>query len=211
MKLCKAQYHFNSIATLKFGELFSDASLHGIRLDKGGAGKLLENLLGLKNTNANIDFEDGELKSYKCKPNGEPRETIAITQILTHIDDLVTEMPFESTWLYEKIKNVLYIPVCKDSPSSRDWFFCNSTTINLEDEEYKDLFQQLKNDYEYICAEIKRLCEEKKQLSTINGKYLQIRRKNNGTIFSKVYNHNLTNGKNYAFYFKTDFMKEYCK
>lgn len=211
MKLQKAQELFNSIHSLPFGKLFPDQKMHNIRLDKGGAGKLLENILGLQNTNANIDFEDGELKSYKCKPDGSPRETIAITQILSHIDDLVMCKPFEETWLYEKIKNVLYVPVCKDDSSSSNWFFCTSTHINLENEEYTSLREQLKADYEYICNEIKNRCINRTKLSTISGKYLQIRTKNNGVIFSKVYNHQLTDRCNYAFYFKTDFMKDFYK
>jgi DNA mismatch repair protein MutH len=211
MKLQKASELFNAIQGVPFGTLFTDRSLHNIRLDKGSAGKLLENSLGLSNGNANIDFEDGELKSYKCKPDGSPRETIAITQILTHIDDLTTCKPFKDTWLYEKIRNVLYVPACKDDPSSANWFFCRSTHIDLESEEYADLYSQLKADYELICHEIQNRCINKKQLSTISGKYLQIRTKNNGTIFSKVYNHQLTDGRNYAFYFKTDFMKDFYK
>ena len=210
MKLHDAQIHFNAIANQPFKDLFPEDSLRNLRLDKGGAGKLLELYLGLANTNTNIDFEDGELKTNKVRANGTPAETVCITQILSHIDDLVTEKPFETTWLYEKIHNLLYVPACKEG-RCRDWFFLPCVHVNLEDEKFYPIRAQLKKDYEFICAEIRKKCENKQSLSTISGKYMQIRTKNYGTIFSKIYQHQLTDNKNYAFYFTKAFIRDIKK
>lgn len=207
MKLFEANIHFNSIANKPFSELFSTEDMAGIIRDKGRSGKLLERAIGLSNTNVNKDFEDGELKTNKCDASGKPSETIAITQISSHIDDLIANVPFETTWLYEKISNMLYIPVCKDG-TPNEWFFLPSIHINLKDSKYESIFNQLKEDYNYICSEIKKTCEDKKQLSTISGKYIQIRTKDSQPyhpIMSKTYNYAVSD-KNRAFYFKNDFI-----
>lgn len=208
MKLIEANMHFHSIANIPFKKLFEAEALNGIIQDKGRAGKLLERALGLANTNVNRDFEDGELKTNKCDINGRPQETIAITQVSSHIDDLIAAIPFEKTWLYEKISNMLYIPVCKDG-SPENWFFLPSIHIDLRAEKYQAIMVQLKKDYEYICAEIKRACENGTTLSTINGRYIQLRTKDSAPyspIISKTYNRVISN-KNRAFYFRTDFIK----
>lgn len=207
MTLMEANTHFHSIANVPFIELFTEDTMAGIVRDKGRAGKLLKRALGLANTTSNRDFEDGELKTNKCDANGKPLETIAITQISSHIDDLIAAVPFEETWVYEKISNMLYIPVCKNGVPY-EWFFLPSIHINLQSDKYKVIMTQLKKDYEYICAEIKRACENGEMLSTINGKYIQIRTKDSAPyhpITSKTYGR-VVSDKNRAFYFKTDFI-----
>ena len=114
MTLTNANIYFNTIANQAFGNLFSTEQMSDIIRNKGRSGQLLEKALGLANTNVNRDFEDGELKTNKCDASGKPLETIAITQISSHIEDLINAVPFENTWLYEKISNMLYIPVCKE-------------------------------------------------------------------------------------------------
>lgn len=206
MKLSEADIHFHSIANTPFGTLFSAAEMSALVRNKGRSGQLLEIALGLSNSNVNRDFEDGELKTNKCDMTGKPLETIAITQISSHIDDLIAKVPFEETWLYEKISNMLYIPVCKEG-EPRDWFFLPSIHINLNDEKYVEILNQLKTDYEYICSEIKKAGESRKMLSTINGKYIQIRTKDSAPyhpIISDIYGK--MSDKNRAFYFKKEFI-----
>ena len=208
MKLNEANIHFHSIANVPFKQLFSAEDMAGIVQDKGRAGKLLERALGLANTNVNRDFEDGELKTNKCNAAGVPQETIAITQISSHIDDLIAAVPFEQTWLYEKIANMLYIPVCKEGTAS-DWYFQPSVHIDFSNPAYASILAQLKADYEFICSQIKETCDAGKKLSTINGKYIQIRTKDSGgshPIVSKTYNR-IVSDSNRAFYFKKDFIK----
>ena len=111
MKLSEGNIHFNSIANIPFSALFSEESMSDIIRNKGKGGQLLELAIGLANTNTNRDFDDGELKTNKCNSDGKPMETMAITQISSHIDELLANKPFEETWLYQKIVNMLYVPV----------------------------------------------------------------------------------------------------
>lgn len=208
MILNEANVHFNSVANIPFKNLFSEKAMSDIIQNKGKAGQLLEKTLGLANTSSNLDFEDGELKTNKCDATGKPLETIAITQISSHIDDLINAVPFENTWMYKKISNMLYIPVCKEG-APEDWFFLPSVHIDLTSDKYKSILAQLKEDYEYICAEIKKTCDKGEMLSTINGKYIQIRTKDSAPyhpIHSKIYNRKVSD-KNRAFYFRTAFIK----
>ena len=92
MTLMEANTHFCSIANIPFNQLFEPETMANITKDKGRAGKLLERALGLANTNSNIDFEDGELKTNKCDANGYPKETVAITQISSHIEELIANI-----------------------------------------------------------------------------------------------------------------------
>ena len=208
MTLEEASARSVRIANIPLGELFSQEEMAYALMDKGKIGKLLERALGLQNGISNLDFIDGELKSNKCKFSGEPSETIAITQISSHIEELIACKPFKETWLYEKISNILYVPVYREG-AVKDWFFFPSIHIDLSLSKYYKILLQLEEDYNNICTMIRKTCEEGKQLSTINGKYIQIRTKDSTPyhpIYSSSYGYNISD-KNRAFYFKKDFIK----
>lgn len=209
MKLSEGNIHFNSIANIPFSTLFSEESMSDIIRNKGKGGQLLELAIGLANTNTNRDFDDGELKTNKCNSDGKPMETMAITQISSHIDELLANKPFEETWLYQKIVNMLYVPVCKEG-KPKDWFFFPSIHVQLDTDKFKDIAAQLKEDYNYICSELKKAVESDSELHTINGKYLQIRTKDSAPyhpIITKTYN-KVISDKNRAFYFQKSFMND---
>ena len=209
MKLSEGNIHFNSIANIPFSALFSEESMSDIIRNKGKGGQLLELAIGLANTNTNRDFDDGELKTNKCNSDGKPMETMAITQISSHIDELLANKPFEETWLYQKIVNMLYVPVCKEG-KPQDWFFFPSIHVQLNTDKFKDIAAQLKEDYNYICSELKKAVESDSELHTINGKYLQIRTKDSAPyhpIITKTYN-KVISDKNRAFYFQKSFMND---
>lgn len=106
MKLKEAQAKIKTICNIPFADIFEELDFPMIIKNKGKTGQLLEMALGKKLDNANIDFEDGELKSNKCDATGRPLETVFITQIASIIDELIVEKPFEETHLYEKINNM---------------------------------------------------------------------------------------------------------
>lgn len=190
---------------LAFGELFSKSDL----ANKGRSGQLLELALGLNLSNKHLDFDNGELKSFKCHKDGRPAETIAITQILSHIEDLISQKPFKESWIFQKISNVLYVPIGKDSDNPSDWVLLPEVHLNLTDESCADILKQLEEDYNLICSKIRQYCDAGKNIHTISGKYLQIRSKDSvpyHPIFSSSYNRYISD-KNYAFYFKTDYVK----
>ena len=209
MKLEEAHQCFQELTGKKFSTLFSHADLQTIILNKGKSGQLLELALGLHNSNTNLDFEDGELKSNKCNEMGKPLETVFITQISSHIDELIEEEPFEQTHLYEKIKNILYVPVNKIGDPG-EWMFLPSIHIDLRLPQYVGLFQIWQEDYYSICEQLRHHIETSPDgyIHTSNGNHIQVRSKDSkpyNPIYSKYYERYISN-KNHAFYFRKQFV-----
>jgi len=195
------------IANRPFGELVEAYDLKVDLRDKGCTGILLEQLLGMSRDNRPSDFLDAELKTNRSAPDGTPLETMYITQIGSRIDDLLEAKPFDQTWLAAKIRRVVYLPVVKEGdPGS--WYFLPYRDI--ETGPGSRFHAQVKTDYETICADAKQAVEETGELRTASGKYLQIRtkdRKPYTPIRSARYGRFLSD-KNYAFYFRREFMMD---
>ncbi|EKA01410.1 hypothetical protein GMD4S_11401 [Streptococcus sp. GMD4S] len=211
MKLHEAERKLNEIANIKFKDLFTAGELQTIIVNKGKTGQLLELALGMQLSNTNRDFEDGELKTNKCDETGKPKETIFITQVSSMIDDLLQNIPFEETSLFEKIDNILYVPVCKVGEPA-EWSFLESIHVDLNEERFFSLREQLHNDYDTICQLLNHHIETSDDgfIHTSNGKFMQIRSKDSKPyhpIYSNVYGREVSN-KNHAFYFKKQFVGE---
>lgn len=213
MKLEEACIRLNQIVGIRFGDLFPPDAMNMITINKGKAGQQLELALGMHLSNTNLDFEDGELKTNKCSADGKPQETIFITQISSTIDELLQGYPFEKTHLYEKISNILYVPVCKEG-RPEDWMFLPSIHIDLSQPRFAPLRTVLSNDYYSICKQLRAHVEKKPDgfIHTSNGTLIQIRSKdsrnargNYHPIYSQVYGRYVSN-KNHAFYFKKEFI-----
>ena len=165
----------------------------------------------MKLSSKNIDFEDGELKTNKCDADGNPKETVFITQISSIIDELIADCPrpFEQTHLYEKIRNILYVPVCKDGDPKK-WMFLPSIHIDLDSPRYSKLKEIWRNDYYSICEQLKQHIKTSSDgyIHTSNGQHIQIRSKDSKPyhpIYSSIYGRNVSN-KNHAFYFQKQFV-----
>lgn len=209
MKLKEAQVKIKDICGISFSELFTEEDFKTIIKNKGKTGQLLELALGKELDSANLDFEDGELKSNKCDATGKPLETVFITQIASVIDELITEKPFEETHLYEKISNMLYVPVCKVG-DPRDWMFIDAIHIDLSKPEFSSLLNIWREDYYSICKQLKEHIETSKDgfIHTSNGTHIQVRSKDSKPyhpIYSKIYGRYISN-KNHAFYFQKKFV-----
>ena len=209
MRLDEANRRLNRLSGIPFGELFSANDMESIIINKGKTGQLLELALGLNLSNTNLDFDDGELKTNKCDAYGNPRETVFITQISGIIDELIQEKEFECTHLYEKIRNILYVPVCKDG-DPHNWMFLPSIHIDLSSSKYEQLFDIWRNDYYSICQQLRNHIENSRDgfIHTSNGYHIQIRSKDSQPyhpIYSEVYGRYVSN-KNHAFYFQKQFV-----
>lgn len=91
-------------------------------INKGGVGQFIEKI-GLNNTSALTDFADGELKTNKADTDGAPLETMFISQISSNFDQLISDqISFEDSWIYQKIKNLLYVPICKVDNNPDQWY-----------------------------------------------------------------------------------------
>lgn len=209
MKLKEAQDKIIRLCNIPFCEIFDESDFETIIRNKGKTGQLLELALGKKLDSFNIDFEDGELKSNKCDANGKPLETVFITQIASKIDELLQEKPFEETHLYEKISNILYVPVCKVG-NPQDWIFLDAIHINLSEPRYSSLQEIWEDDYYIICKQLKNHIETSRDgfIHTSNGTHIQIRSKDSKPyhpIYSNTYGRYVSN-KNHAFYFQKQFV-----
>ena len=209
MKLKEAQGKIIKLCNISFSEIFTDDDFKTIIKNKGKTGQLLELALGKKLDSFNIDFEDGELKSNKCDANGKPLETIFITQIASVIDELIQKKKFEETHLYEKINNMLYVPICKVG-DPRTWMFLDAIHIDLTDKRFSSLLDIWKEDYYSICEQLKNHIETQKDgfIHTSNGTHIQVRSKDSKPyhpIYSNTYGRYVSN-KNHAFYFQKQFV-----
>lgn len=198
------------IENIPFKELFLDVPID--KLNKGKVGQLLEIYLGLANTPNALDFEDGELKTNKAKLNGEPLETMFISQIASQVDNMFSGMTFEQSWVFNKIKRMIYLPVVKLSKKPEEWYF--KPPIYFETSPDDNFFAQLQDDYNNIVFQMKNSIEKGDgYLHTSNGKYIQIRTKDSKPyhpIYSNHYKKYISN-KNFAFYFKKEFMTDLLK
>lgn len=218
MKLEEACERFNEISGIRFGNLFSPSDMESIIVNKGKTGQLLELALGMHLSSTNLDFEDGELKTNKCDASGKPKETVFITQISSVIDELIQEKTFEETHLYEKISNILYVPVCKDG-DPKTWMFLSSININLNKSKFSNLKKIWESDYYSICRQLRNHIETSSDgfIHTSNGEHIQVRSKDakdsNGNyhpIYSNIYRRYVSN-KNHAFYFQKQFVYDIQK
>lgn len=214
MRLQEACEKFNSLAGIRFEKLFSPSDMDMIIVNKGKTGQLLELALGMHLSSTNLDFEDGELKTNKCDAYGNPKETVFITQISSVIDELINQRPFEDTHLYEKISNILYVPVCKDG-DPRTWMFLPSINIDLTKPNFVELRKIWEDDYYSICRQLKNHIETSADgyIHTSNGKHIQVRSKDSKPyhpIYSSVYGRDVSN-KNHAFYFQKQLVHDIKK
>ncbi|MHA1800572.1 MAG: DNA mismatch repair protein MutH [Candidatus Heimdallarchaeaceae archaeon] len=205
MKLDEAVERLEQYQGIKFSSLFRTNP--ALKIDKGRVGKLLEKLIGLPNSSRLRDFEDGELKTNKADVYALPLETMFISQLSKEFDNVIGPQSFEESHIYRKIKRGAYVPVCK-SGEMDDWYFHPCIEWDLEKD--SELFKSLERDYYKIKNEIIHYIEERDgQLHTSSGKYIQIRTKDAkpyNPIYSRTYQKEVSN-KNFAFYFKKDFMR----
>lgn len=184
-----------------------------MKINKGGAGQFLEKLIGLENTSAPTDFVDGELKTNQADQIGKPLQTMFISQISQSFDDLISDdLSFSDSWVYRKIRNMLYVPICKIGDNPDNWYIQSAYHLNLD--ENPELYRQIEADFLDIRRQLRTHIETACDgfIHTSNGAFIQIRSKdskrsdgNYNPIFSKTYNRYVSN-KNHAFYFKREFM-----
>ena len=210
MKLEEAIPKIEKIVSIKFKDLYTTDELKDIKIAKGNTGKLLEKIIGLPAGNTLRDFENGELKTNKCDETGKPLETMFISQISNKFDELLDEnLEFKDSWIYKKIQRLLYVPVVKANKDPNNWYFLKTVFIDIS--QNNDLYNQLKSDFEQIKQKvIKDVNSGDNFIHTSSGKYIQIRTKDAkpyNPIFSDKLNREVSN-KNFAFYFKKDFMKK---
>ena len=166
--------------------------------NKGGRGLWVEEQLGMKQSSQLNDFEDGELKAFK------EGQTIAVTMVQHCLDEIFDRsVSYSESNVGKKLYNVLFVKFAKTGE------FVKSLVTNSQI--HRELHYKLSEDYNYICAEIRRRYDNNEELTTINGKHklLQIRTKASKTKLGNYvpleYNGKRLKDKAMAFYLTRTF------
>jgi len=134
--------------------------------NKGARGQLLETALGVPNSSDLKDLEDGEIKTFTIG------ESIAATQLKHCLSEIIEDqVSFDDSKVGQKLKQTVYVGFTREND------YVGSTILN--EETHAEHYQELREDYEFICNSIRTLFDAGKQLSTITGPngLLQIRTK----------------------------------
>ncbi len=166
--------------------------------NKGGRGLWVEEQLGMKQSSQLNDFEDGELKAFK------EGQTIAVTMVQHCLNEILDRsVSYSESNVGKKLYNVLFVKFAKTGE------FVKSLVSNSQI--HRELHYKLSEDYNYICAEIRRRYDNNEELTTINGKHklLQIRTKASKTKLGNYvpleYNGRRLKDKAMAFYLTRTF------
>ena len=166
--------------------------------NKGGRGLWVEEQLGMKQSSQLNDFDDGELKAFK------EGQTIAVTMVQHCLDEILDRsVSYSESNVGKKLYNVLFVKFAKTGE------FVKSLVTNSQI--HRELHYKLSEDYNYICAEIRRRYDNNEELTTINGKHklLQIRTKASKTRLGNYvpleYNGKRLKDKAMAFYLTRTF------
>ncbi|NBW98110.1 DNA mismatch repair protein MutH [bacterium] len=182
--------------------------------DKGFLGKFLERMLNIPNSNGHLDLQGGELKCCVCKIDGEPRQTVAITQIGSWLDQILKNSDFSQSHLFSKIRKLIYAPICGVGDRST-WYFFPPVLVDLDDPKYSTIRTLLEEDYKDIAQILNNDIKTFGKIGTSNGVFIQLRTKDTKSsktkayhpIFSQMYNLQVSE-KNYAFYFRKPFLEK---
>jgi len=169
--------------------------------NKGGRGLWVEEQLGMKQSSQLNDFDDGELKAFK------EGQTIAVTMVQHCLNEIFDRgVSYSESNVGKKLNNVLFVKFAKTGE------FVKSLVSNSQT--HRELHYKLSEDYNYICAEIRRRYDNNEELNTITGLngLLQIRTKASKTRLGNYvpleYNGNRLKDKAMAFYLTRTFEKE---
>jgi DNA mismatch repair protein MutH len=145
---------------------FDFATLAKPGRNKGERGQLLETALGVANSSDLKDLIDGEIKSFT------QGQTISVTQLNHCLQEILEKgVTFTESKVFEKLNQTIYVGFTRSND------YLGFATINQESDPVH--YQQLAEDYDFICDTIRTLFNAGKQLRTTTGpnKLLQIRTK----------------------------------
>jgi DNA mismatch repair protein MutH len=185
--------------------------------NKGFVGIKYEKLIGIPKSSSLCDYKDdeGDAKTIKLQ-NGTTKESMDITMLQHILSEVVHKVSWENCSVFKKIHNLHVIPIHRDG-DFENWWIGESFIISYLTHNY--FYKLLKEDYEYVCEEIRRVIDNEEFLSTTTGpnNILQIRTKGpgKGKTFNTWNGRNLCNGSSaYSWYFSSfgvRYMWENCR
>lgn len=134
--------------------------------NKGARGQLLETALGVPNSSDLKDLEDGEIKTFTVG------ESIAATQLKHCLSEIIEDsVSFDDSKVGQKLKQTVYVGFTREND------YVGSVVLN--EETHPEHYQELREDYEFICSKIRSAFDVESELNTITGPngLLQIRTK----------------------------------
>ena len=134
--------------------------------NKGSRGQLLETALGIPNSSNLKDLVDGELKTFTVG------ETIAVTQLKHCLSEIIEEgVTFTESKVGEMLSQTIYVGFTR----ANDYV----GTAVLNPETHPEHYQELAEDYTFICDAIRSAFDAESGLHTVTGPngLLQIRTK----------------------------------
>jgi hypothetical protein len=134
--------------------------------NKGARGQLLETVLGVPNSSDLKDLEDGEIKTFTVG------ESIAATQLKHCLSEIIEDcVSFDDSKVGQKLKQTLYVGFTRVN----DYVGC----AVLNEETHPEHYQELREDFDYICSKIRSAFDAETELNTTTGPngLLQIRTK----------------------------------
>lgn len=168
--------------------------------NKGSRGQLIERALGIPNSSNLKDLIDGELKSFTID------ESIAVTQLKHCLSEIIEDsVSFADSKVCEKLQQTIYVGFTRNND------YVGTEVLNPET--HPEHYQELAEDYEFICDAIRAKFATDEQLNTITGPngLLQIRTKaskTNGRYVPLVFAGCTLKDKGMAFYLCGKFGKE---
>jgi len=128
--------------------------------NKGARGQLLETALGVPNSSDLKDLEDGEIKTFTVG------QTIAATQLKHCLSEIIEDSAsFDESMVGQNLHQTVYVGFTR----SNDYAGC----AVLNEETHPEHYQELREDYEFICEQIRIAFErgvELDQLGFVNRK-----------------------------------------
>lgn len=169
--------------------------------NKGERGQVLELMLGIPNSSALTDLEDGELKTFTVG------ESIAVTQLAHCLEEVINgHVSFENSKLGQKLKQTIYVAFARSGQ------YMGSRLLSQEKDGLH--YKHLEEDFGAICDAIRTAFTNKTTIGTTNGpnNLLQIRTKGSknskGGYTPLMFDGVELQNKGMAFYLKADFGKK---
>jgi hypothetical protein len=168
--------------------------------NKGSRGQLIETALGIPNSSNLKDLVDGELKTFTVG------ESIAVTQLKHCLSEIIEDgVSFTDSKVGEKLSQTIYVGFTR----ANDYV----GTEVLNPETHPEHYQELAEDYTFICDTIRSSFDSGSILNTITGPngLLQIRTKaskTNGRYVPLTFANCTLKDKGMAFYLCGKFGKE---
>jgi len=177
------------------------------QIDKGHSGQYLQLAIGLPLSNSKQDFEDGELKTTGLW-NNLTKESIKIATFEHLLPGMHTNLTWEKTEVFKKIRNFLLVPCVKSSKNWKDWSF--EKPIWVSSDIQKHLYSYFEEDYYSISKHVVKEISQARMLHTTTGpnKFLQIRTGDNKPYTPVFYGETQYSNKRMAIFFTNRFVRD---